>query len=320
VSVADVTNEFLTEKRRRVDAGELSARTWADYYAACEALIAAFGRGRAVADLRPADFAKLRAGVAARLSPTSVLNFVTRVRVLFKFAFDFGLIDRPVRYGSGFDRPAKKTLRLERALKPIKLLAAADVWKLLDKADVQVRAMILLGLNGGMGATDCSQLPRSALDRQAGWLDYPRPKTGVGRRFPLWQETTEALAAVPAVRPDAKDPEDNRLVFLTRLGQPWVRFTGDDKGKRTVKDSVTQAFKKLGDTAGVKLPSGFNMLRHLHRTLSDAVKDRPAVDVIMGHVDPTAASYYREIVGDERLTAVTDHVRAWLLADKPKGA
>ena len=62
----------------------------------------------AAGDLRPEDFAKLRAGVAGRLGPVSVLNFVTRVRVLFKFAYDFGLIDLPVRYGSGFDRPAKK--------------------------------------------------------------------------------------------------------------------------------------------------------------------------------------------------------------------
>jgi integrase len=317
IGVADTVNSFLTEKRTRVDAGELSARTWGDYYHACQAVIDCFGRGRAVADLRPADFAKLRAGVASRLNPTSVLNFVTRVRVLFKFAYDFGLIDRPVRYGSGFDRPAKKTLRLERALKPVKLLAATDVCKLLGKADPQLRAMILLGLNGGMGATDCSQLPRSALDQRPGWLDYPRPKTGVGRRFPLWDETVDALAALPAIRPDPKDPEDDRLVFLTRLGQPWVRFTGDDKGKRVVKDSVTMMFKRLGNAAGVKLPSGFNTLRHLHRTLSDAVKDKPAADVIMGHADASVASYYREIVDDQRLKAITDHVRAWLLAGKP---
>jgi integrase len=316
VSIADVVNEFLSEKRARVDSGELSARTWADYYATSQAVIEAFGRGRAVADLRPADFAKLRAGVAARLSPTSVLNFVTRVRVLFKFAFDFGLIDRPVRYGSGFDRPAKKTLRLERALKPTKLLSAADVWKLLDAADVQLRAMVLLGLNGGMGATDCSQLPREVLELRPGWLNYPRPKTGAGRYFPLWVETTETLAAVPAVRPDPRDPGDDRLVFLTRLGKPWVRFNSDGKGKRSVIDNVSQMFTKLGAKAGVKLPGGFNVLRHLHRTLSDAVKDKPAADLVMGHVDPSVASYYREVIGDERLRAVTDHVRAWLLAGR----
>jgi hypothetical protein len=54
-------NSFLTEKRGRVDAGELSARTCSDYSAACEAVVGSFGRDRAVSDLRPEDFAKLRA-------------------------------------------------------------------------------------------------------------------------------------------------------------------------------------------------------------------------------------------------------------------
>jgi integrase len=317
-TVADVVNSFLEEKQARVDAKELSPRTWADYYAVCDAVVEEFGRGTAVADLRPADFAKLRAGVASRLSPTSVLNFVTRVRVLFKFTFDFGLIDSPVRYGSGFDRPAKKTLRLERAVKPVKLLAAGDVWKLIRAADPQLKAMIYLGLNGGMGATDCAQLPRQVLEGRAGWINYHRPKTGVGRHFALWPETTRALAAVAAIRPAAKDPTDDRLVFLTRLGKPWVRFHGNDKGKRSVIDSVSQMFAKLGAKTGVKLPSGFNTLRHLHRTLSDAAKDRPAADLIMGHVDQSVASYYREHIADERLLTITNQIRSWLLAGKQR--
>jgi hypothetical protein len=33
----------------------------------------------------------------------------------------------------------------------------------------------------------------------------------------------------------------------------------------------------------------------------------------MGHADHSMASYYRERISDDRLQAVTDHVRAWLL-------
>ena len=65
----------------------------------------------------------------------------------------------------------------------------------------------------------------------------------------------------------------------------------------------------------MKLPGGFNV-PGTHRTLSDALKDRPAADVIMGHVDPSVASYYREVVSGERLQAVVDHVRGWLLAGR----
>ena len=319
-TVAELVDAFLTEKRNRVDAGDLSTRTWSDYFATCKAVAAEFGKARPVADLRPADFAKLRAGVASRLGPVSVLNFVTRVRVLFKFAYDFELIPHPVKYGSGFDRPAKKSLRLERALRAPKLIPAADLWTLIRAADPQLRAMILLALNGGLGSSDCAQLTRSAVGQRAGWLNYPRPKTGTARHFPLWPETTEALAAVAAVRPAAKDPADDRLVFLTRLGKPWVRFHGDEAGKRSVIDSVAQMFAKLGAKCGVKLPGGFYVLRHIHRTISDEAKDRPAADLIMGHTDPTVTGYYREVISEARLRAVTDHVRAWLLAGKPADA
>lgn len=222
-------NAFRTQKKAKVDAGELSARTWADYYCACESVIDSFGRTRAVADLRPGDFAKLRESASSRLGPVSVLNLVTRVRVVFKFAFDFGLIDTPVRYGAGFDRPTKKTLRLEKAKKPAKLIPAADLWKLIGAADPQLQAMIFLGLNGGFGASDCSQLPRAALAVRPGWVEFPRQKTGVGQRFPLWPETAETLAAV--VRPQPRSPELDERVFLTRLGQPWVRFQSSEAGE-----------------------------------------------------------------------------------------
>jgi integrase len=334
-TVAELVNSFLDEKKARVDAGDLSARTWADYYHTCDRVVDHLGKTRAVSDLRPDDFAKLRATVAGKLGPVSVLNFVTRVRVLFKFAYDFGLIDYPVKYGSGFDRPAKKTLRVERARKGMKLIPAGDLWKLIQAADVQLRAMILLALNGAMGSSDCAQLPRTALEFRPGWLDFARVKTGTPRRFPLWPETAEALDAVHPKRPKPKGSPGveytrlDALVFLTRLGQPWTRFNGakmsDEEAKatgrvyrRSVIDSVAQQFAKLGKKADVKLPGGFYTLRHIHRTVSDEARDRPAADLIMGHADPSVTNYYREHISDERLKAVTDHVREWLLKGKPK--
>ncbi len=84
---------------------------------------------------------------------------------------------------------------------------------MIDTADVQLKAMILLGINGGMGNTDCSSLPLSALDLDGGWLNYPRPKTGVDRKIPLWPETIEALRQVVANRRKAADEADAELVF-----------------------------------------------------------------------------------------------------------
>ena len=53
---------------------------------------------------------------------------------------------------------------------------------LLDGAGVQLKAMMLLGINCGFGNADCASLPLSALNLETGWIDYPRPKTGVPRR------------------------------------------------------------------------------------------------------------------------------------------
>ena len=53
--------------------------------------------------------------------------------------------------------------------------------------------MILLGINCGFGNHDCGTLPKSAIDLEAGWVNYPRPKTAIERRCPLWPETIEAI-------------------------------------------------------------------------------------------------------------------------------
>ena len=320
LTVADAANHFLAEKKRKVESGELSRRTFADYFATCEAVVAALGRDRGVLDLGPADFAKMRANVAKRVGPVSVLNFVTRVRVLFKFAYDFDLIPHPVRYGAGFDRPTKKVLRVARSQKGERMIEAVDLNTMLDHADVQMRAMMLLALNGGLGATDCSQLTRGDLAKRPGWLELARAKTGMARRFQLWPETIAALGVVHPARPAAKDPIHADLVFLTRLGQPWTRFTSDGMGKRSVQDSTSAQFSKLAAACGVKLTGRFYTLRHVFRTIADEVGDRPAIDKIMGHSDNSMADAYRERIADERLERVSNHVREWLLKGKPANA
>jgi len=57
--------------------------------------------------------------------------------------------------------------------------------------------MILLGINCGLGNGDCGNLPLRALDLGHGWVDFPRPKTGIPRRGPLRPETVEAQRGWP---------------------------------------------------------------------------------------------------------------------------
>src|SRR5262249_41740565 len=252
------------------------------------------------------DFADLRTTMAKRWGPVRLGNVIQRVRSIFKHATEAGLTDRPVCFGPGFERPSAKVLRLHRAGQGVKLFSAVEVRRLVDAADVQLRAMFLLGINGGLGIADCGRLPLSAVNLDTGWVDFPRPKTGVARRFPLWPETVAAIRAALAMRREPKTPELAGLVFLTAQGRCWCK---DDQSS-PICFKVGQLLRKLGINSRKGL--GFYTLRHTFRTVADEAKDQPAADYIMGHEVPHMSSVYRETISDTRLKAVTDHVHNWL--------
>jgi integrase len=306
LTVKELCNAFLNAKKDAQDAGELSPRTWAQYRETCDLVVQHFGKSRPVSDLAPDDFAALRRKMAKHWEAATLGNFIQRVRVVFKFGSDNELIDRPVRYGQSFKRPSRKTLRLEKAKKGPRLFESGEIHLILDAASVPLKAMVLLGINAGLGNADCGRLPQTALDLANGWLDYPRPKTGMPRRCPLWPETVAALRDAVAGRPAPKDPAHAGLVFITRFGQSWH----NDTTESPISYEFGKLLRKLGMSGRKGL--GFYTLRHTFRTVADEAKDQPAADYIMGHEVPHMSSIYRETISDERLRAVTDHVRTWL--------
>jgi integrase len=308
-TVKDAVNAFLNHKRDKMDAGELSVRTLAKYKEVTDLLVQKFGKSRPVSDLRPDNFTSLKNFMTRRWGPLRVGDFIQHVRSVFKHALESELIDRPVRFGPGFARPSQKTRRLHRAKQGSKLFTAGEVRKLLDAAGTPMRAILLLGVNAGFGNSDVASLPLSAIDLNAGWIDYPRPKTGIPRRCPLWPETVAALRDALAARPTPKSAEHAGLFFISRRGTPWCSVR---EANRT--DGVAVQMAALLKTVGtnVRKGLGFYALRHTFRTIADEAKDQPAADFIMGHEAPHMSSHYRETIGDARLRAVADHVRAWL--------
>jgi len=306
LTVKDLANAFLIAKQALVDAGELTRLTWGDYKTACDEIVAAFGKGRMLADLGPEDFGKLRARMAKKWGPHRLSKTIQFVRCVFKHAYDAGLIDRPMRFGPEFKRPSKKVIRLHRAKQGPKLFTTDEVRRVLEAACVQLRTMILLGINCGFGNSDCGNLPLAALDLERGWVDYPRPKTGIPRRCPLWPETVQALKDALACCPEPKKLEHTGLVFITRCGDSWHTGTPDGPLSR----EFCKVLRKLAINGRKGL--GFYTLRHTFRTVADESKDQPAVDYIMGHEVPHMSSVYRETISDARLRAVAEHVRRWL--------
>ena len=173
------SSDCLTSKKLLVESTEITARTFADYHTTCERIGNVFGLTRLVTDLAADDFERLRSGLAKKWGPVALGNEIQRIRVVFKYAYDAGLIPQPMRYGPGFKRPSKKVLRKARHAKGPRMFEAAEIHALLRVAGVQLHAMILLGINCGLGNTDCGSLPLAALDLDQGWLNYPRPKTGI---------------------------------------------------------------------------------------------------------------------------------------------
>jgi len=306
VTVKEACNQFLNAKAASRDAGELTRRSFQDYEDACQLLVKHFGKSRLLSDLDPEDFADLRKKMAKRWGPGTLGNVINRMRVALKYASDNGLIDRPVCYGSSFKRPSKKTLRIDRARKGAKLFTREEIGRLLGAAGVQMKAMILLGINCGFGNADCGTLPLTAVDLDKGIIDFPRPKTGIPRRCVLWPETVAALREAQAKRPDPKKAEHAGLIFITKYGQPWAKLSTDN----TLAKEMGKLLRELRINGREGL--GFYTLRHTFRTVADEAKDQPACDFIMGHEIPHMSSVYRETLSNERLKAVSDYVRKWL--------
>jgi integrase len=284
--------------------------TWAEYHTACSLVVQKFKKHRPVADLGPGDFASLRKAMARKWGPARLANMIQYVRSVFRYGSESGLIGRPVPFGPDFKRPGQKVLRLQRASRGRQYFAPAEIHTLLAKAGPALKAMVLLAVNCGLCNADCGRLPLSALDLDNGWLDYPRPKTGIPRRCPLWPETVQALKEVLASRREPKDAAAATLVFLGRSGLPW--------GKDGRHNLITTTFGRLLRACGLNGQRGFYALRHTHRTLADGAKDRSAADHIMGHAPKDMASVYLEYIDDARLRAVSDHVRTWLFGVQPQ--
>jgi integrase len=288
--------------------------------------------------LQADEFDTYRAKVAEKWGAVALGNEIQRTRSLFKFGFEAGIMDKPVRFGPHFKKPKRREMRQARNAMPSRFLSAGEIRLLLEGAAAkpQLHAMIMLGINCGWGNTDVSELQGKHLDLDAGLADIPRPKTGIARVATLWPETVKALRAAIKARPTAKHAADADCVFITKYGVRWKRVecVQDDaaadglKVQRRETDSVGLEFGKL--LRSVKVKEGrkmvslkregvnFYALRHTFRTIAGETGDMEAVDLIMGHEDAgNMGTAYREWEKDKRegyprVRKVTEHVRGWV--------
>ena len=190
-------NRFLAAKHDKQKAGGISGRSFGDYRDTTDLLIEKFGRERIIADLGPSDFENLLRHIRKSWGVHRQGNVIGRVRSVFKYALDNELVGKPVRFGSEFKKPESKQVKKHRRTQPKRLFEAAQIRAMIDAAPAPLAAMIYLGVNAGLGNTDCGELERRHIDFKHGVLDYPRPKTEEERRAILWPETIAAALLTP---------------------------------------------------------------------------------------------------------------------------
>jgi integrase len=290
--------KYVESKTLLLSSDEISPRHLRDIKWTLESLSKTIGPDKGIRSLTSADYGAWRAHIAKTNGPVSVGNHIRRVKSFLNWAKREKLIaDLPE-----LKKPSLRVLRLEREERGSKMFEPAEIQLLLKHSGPQMRAMILLGLNCGLGNTDIAELRPPNL--QDAWLIFPRHKTGIKRRAPLWVETCKALAAITSASDSASE-----YVFTTKLGNPWT-----PKGNGC---PISSRFAKLCKDLDIyKKGRGFNSFRHCCQTIGEESGDYAATDVILGHIPKSndMAAIYRERMSDERLKNVTEHIHQWAFA------
>ena len=314
LTVADLCNRFLTARLRKVEAGEMGERMFAEYKQTTDRLVATFGKTRLVDDLAADDFETLRADLAKQYGPVRLGNAIQKVRTVFKY----GLRERadreagPIRLRSSRSRTRPSCDDTGRRTAE-RMLEADELRQLLDAAGVPTE-----------GDDPARHQRRLRQHRRRNPSPVgPRPRRRLGGLPPSEDRHRAPLSAVAGNRD--RDPRGSGGAADAegrgRRGArvPHLRASlGAHREVAARPSQFSAVLRQAAEEAGIHRDGlGFYTLRHVFRTVADAARDPVAIDLIMGHTDATMGSHYRERIEDSRLRAVAEHVRAWLFGEAP---
>jgi len=327
LTVKELANHYLAYQAQRAENGEISLPHFQDSRRVLKAFAAKMGPRLPVEALNANHLASYRSAVVKKHAPNSANRFLAIVKAMFNYGMEAELIERTPPLRKTLTKVSVKHLRKHKEAKRREngdpVFSPEEVQELRSHASDQLRAMILLGINGGFGNTDCADLRRSDIDFKRCVIDYHRVKTAIRRTVPLWPETIEAIKAALLARPTPVLPESHDLVFLTPRGHKWVRNqVRPKKGDPlhvTKHDELTKQFDNLLRELGMKRPGlSFYSLRHTHATLADRARDVHAQRRIMGHAIPGMLGEYIEDIDLDRLQTVVDVVRTAIFGEEVK--
>jgi len=310
LTLRDAVNAYLAAQESRVESGEIRERTFKDALGTCKRMVAHLGKTIAVESLRPSHFSKYKSELAKNFNVNTLSNEITRARSVFIWLAESKKIASRPDFGPDFKRAKKRAIRRHRQGQADKVLSPEAIRMVLGELSPQYRAMAFLGINCGFGPTDCMELPMKAVDLESGWIEYPRTKTAIDRKCPLWDETSEALDHYDKWRAKPEGRGAKKFFFLRHDGTPFTETNSN------ITRNFTRALKIVGHhSEGLS----FYAMRHTLGTIARQVRDDDAVKVIFGHVDDSMLSeHYTHEFPEDRLQAVADHVRAVVLGSGGK--
>jgi len=312
VTVDELANRFVADKLAAHEEGSIQTQTFRDYKHAARMLIGCVGRSTIVEELTANDFVKIKRELQKGRVLQTVKNMIVNIKIIFNFAYDRDLIDRPMKYGREFHVTNRAVVK-SRIDTPTFYFSAPQLRQLIDTADVRLRAQVLLGINGALGNKDVALIRERHIDFENGWVNYARRKTGQARSFPLWPETVEAILAAIKIRPLAKVADESDCIFIGREGRVLCRDHGHTQLRRTFRNHLD----KNGD---YPKGAGFYTLRRTFITIGRKTGRSLCVKYIAGHAMTDITDRYDATVNNATdifdpagLVEVSQFVRNWLL-------
>jgi len=264
-----------------VDAGELRFATFGDYHRSCGGLIRAFGADRDVESLTPQDFEALRASMAETRGPMALAKQIQQVRTILKYAYESGMIAQPMRFGTEFRKPSRRSMRLARAATPRRMFTAAQIRAQIRAARMPLRAMILLAVNCGWAIPmwlSCQCLRLISIEV---WWIFRGPRR-VSNDEQLCGRNQSKLCGRQLLKGRVlRIRLTVNWLFLTKYGACWCRVQmGGDRSNNgelgVMVNSVGLEYGKLLRQLGQKAPRGKLLcLRHVFETIAGKPVTKP---------------------------------------------
>ena len=312
ITLGEVMGRFLESRRTAMVAGELSLRTYGDYVCETQAFTDTIGTGAVVAAMKPAHFAAYAKHLIEKrkLGRHARKRVIAYIKAMFNWGAGNGLYPHPT-YGNDFVAPDTRpdAIRQAKAREGKKdhskrVVTGDEVKKLLAAASRQMAAIVLLGVNCGLGPADIGRLRWRHIDMNTGELDMPRGKTGTERRGYLWKMTRKALKRAAKLKHSRNALEregQEALVFWTRTGRPLYReqeivTDGVSEGVKVgqaISGPMHDLVKRIETKEKIKLEGvSHYRLRHTFKTLGKRGRDRDALNLMMGHREGSTGEIY----------------------------